>query len=143
MNREYEVEIDGEVFTVRRVKNKEDRLTDEELTKEQAELLAMAYLVAESMFEEEALHAIVDKAIERKTGARGLRAILEETMRDIMFEIPTNKAISKCIITKGTVMQTEAPKLIYDTVKETMAKVAVPVKKAKKTSKVKSVDSAS
>ena len=94
-------------------------------------------------FEEEALHAIVDKAIERKTGARGLRAIMEETMRDIMFEIPTNKAISKCIITKGTVMQTEAPKLVYDTVKETMAKVAVPVKKTKKTSKVKSVDSAS
>ncbi len=94
-------------------------------------------------FEEDALHAIVDKAIERKTGARGLRAIMEETMRDIMFEIPTNKAISRCIITKGTVMQTEAPKLIYDTVKETMAKVAVPTKKNKRTAKVKDVDSAS
>ena len=94
-------------------------------------------------FEEDALQAIVDKAIERKTGARGLRAIMEETMRDIMFEIPTNKAISRCIITKGTVMQTEKPKLVYDTVKETMAKVAAPAKKAKRTAKVKDVDSAS
>ncbi len=93
-------------------------------------------------FEDEALNAIVDKAIERKTGARGLRAILEETMRDIMFEIPTNKAIAKCIITKETVMQMAAPKLVYDTVKDTMAKVTVPVKKAKKT-KIKDVDSAS
>ena len=46
-------------------------------------------------FEEEAINAIVDKAIERKTGARGLRSILEEIMRDIMFEIPTNKEIKK------------------------------------------------
>ena len=44
-------------------------------------------------FEQEALNAVVDKAIERKTGARGLRAILEDIMRDIMFEIPSNPKI--------------------------------------------------
>ncbi|MBQ8299968.1 MAG: ATP-dependent Clp protease ATP-binding subunit ClpX [Clostridia bacterium] len=94
--------------------------------------------------EDAALDAIVDKAIERKTGARGLRAILEETMRDIMFEIPTNKAISKCIITKETVMQLEPPKLIYDNVEDTVAKVSASTKKtSKKTTKLKDVDSAS
>lgn len=44
-------------------------------------------------FEQEALNLIVDKAIERKTGARGLRSIIEEIMRDIMFEIPSNPKI--------------------------------------------------
>lgn len=65
-------------------------------------------------FEDEALEAIVDKAIERKTGARGLRSIMEETMRDIMYEIPSNPKISKCIITKSTVEQKEKPKVIID-----------------------------
>lgn len=54
-------------------------------------------------FEPEAINLIVDKAIERKTGARGLRSIIEEIMRDIMFEIPSNPNIEKCIITKETV----------------------------------------
>ena len=69
-------------------------------------------------FEPEALEAIVDKAIERKTGARGLRSIIEDIMRDIMFEIPSNHLIRKCIITKGTVINKEAPKIIIDTNKE-------------------------
>ena len=51
-------------------------------------------------FDQEALEVIVDKAIERKTGARGLRSIIEEIMRDIMYDIPSNKKIAKCIITK-------------------------------------------
>ena len=50
-------------------------------------------------FEQEALELIVDKAIERNTGARGLRSIIEDIMRDIMFEIPSNPNIEKCIIT--------------------------------------------
>ena len=69
-------------------------------------------------FEPEALEAIVDKAIERKTGARGLRSIIEEIMRDIMFEIPSNPLIRKCIITKATVVNKEAPKIIIDANKE-------------------------
>lgn len=63
-------------------------------------------------FEPEALETIVDKAIERKTGARGLRSIMEETMRDIMYEIPSNPKINKCTITKGTVEKKEQPKIV-------------------------------
>ena len=62
-------------------------------------------------FEQEALNAIVDKAIERKTGARGLRAILEDIMRDIMFEIPSTPNISKCIINKETVLNKISPEI--------------------------------
>ena len=69
-------------------------------------------------FEEGALQAIVDKAIERKTGARGLRSIIEEIMRDIMFDIPSNNKIEKCIITKETVLDHESPKLVINENKE-------------------------
>ena len=62
-------------------------------------------------FEDGALEAIVDKAIERKTGARGLRAIFEDIMRDIMFEIPSNPNIETCVITKETVESGEPPKV--------------------------------
>jgi ATP-dependent Clp protease ATP-binding subunit ClpX len=51
-------------------------------------------------FDKDALELIVDKAIERKTGARGLRSIMEEIMMDIMYHIPSNKEITKCRITK-------------------------------------------
>ncbi|MBQ3108346.1 MAG: ATP-dependent Clp protease ATP-binding subunit ClpX, partial [Clostridia bacterium] len=54
-------------------------------------------------FEEEALKAVAQKAIERKTGARGLRAILEDVMLDIMFDIPSRSDVEKCIITKDTI----------------------------------------
>ena len=72
-------------------------------------------------FEDEAINAIVDKAIERKTGARGLRAILEETMRDIMFDIPTNPEICECVITKETVVNGERPKLVLNEIVKTSA----------------------
>ena len=65
-------------------------------------------------FKEDALESIVDKAIERKTGARGLRSIMEETMRDVMYEIPSNPKIAKCIITKATVEGLEKPEVIID-----------------------------
>ncbi len=65
-------------------------------------------------FEREALNLIVDKAIERNTGARGLRSIIEDIMRDIMFEIPSNPKIEKCIVTKETVQNGSAPKLIIN-----------------------------
>ena len=69
-------------------------------------------------FKEEAIEAIVDKAIELKTGARGLRSIIEEVMTDIMFEIPSNKLIEKCIITKETVLNLEKPELILNELKK-------------------------
>ena len=68
----------------------------------------------ELIFEDDAISAIVDKAIERKTGARGLRSIIEEIMTDIMFEIPSNHKISKCIISKDTVEQHSKPEIIID-----------------------------
>lgn len=82
----------------------------------------LKYDNVELEFEPEALDAIVSKAIERKTGARGLRSIVEEIMRDIMFEIPSNPKIEKCIITKNTVENNEPPKLIINNNREVPAK---------------------
>ena len=65
-------------------------------------------------FNQDALEAIVDKAIERNTGARGLRSIIEEIMRDVMYDIPSNEKISKCIITRETVENKANPELIID-----------------------------
>lgn len=81
-------------------------------------------------FDKEALEVIVDKAIERKTGARGLRSIIEEIMRDVMYEIPNNKKIAKCIITKETVLENKEPELIIDENKK-------PVTLTKQTNKKK------
>ena len=69
-------------------------------------------------FKDNAIEAIVDKAIELKTGARGLRSIIEEVMTDIMFEIPSNKKIEKCIISKETVLKLEKPELIINELKK-------------------------
>ena len=63
-------------------------------------------------FEQDSLEAIVNKAIERKTGARGLRSIIEDIMRDIMYEIPSNPQIEKCIITKNTVEGIDKPIIV-------------------------------
>jgi len=68
----------------------------------------------ELKFTEGALKTIAAKAIEKKTGARGLRSILEEIMLDVMFEIPSNKGVTKCIINEDTVTKKEMPILIYD-----------------------------
>lgn len=80
------------------------------LVKQYQKLLEMDDVELE--FKQEALEAIVDKAIERKTGARGLRSIIEEIMRDIMFEIPSTPNISKCIINKDTVINSTEPEVI-------------------------------
>ncbi|WP_462412416.1 ATP-dependent protease ATP-binding subunit ClpX [Neobacillus sp. Marseille-QA0830] len=65
-------------------------------------------------FEEGALQEIAKKAIERKTGARGLRSIIEGIMLDVMFDLPSRDDISKCIITKETVAENGVPKLILE-----------------------------
>ncbi len=83
-------------------------------------------------FEPEALEVIVDKAIERKTGARGLRSIIEEIMRDIMYEIPSNPKIEKCIVTKETVLNGEPPKIVINNAREVAKKT--PVQKRKSSS---------
>lgn len=86
------------------------------LVKQYKKLLKMDNVELE--FEPEALELIVDKAIERKTGARGLRSIIEEIMRDIMFEIPSNPAIEKCIVTKETVLNGASPKIVINNARE-------------------------
>ena len=90
------------------------------------------YDKVELEFKQEALEAIVDKAIERKTGARGLRSILEEKMRDIMFEIPSNSKIEKCIITKETVLGKSEPELIINELRENTNKQEAPKSKRRK-----------
>lgn len=86
------------------------------LIKQYKKLLAMDDV--ELAFEDDAIEAIVDKAIERKTGARGLRSIIEEIMRDIMYDIPSNEKIEKCIVTKETVEGTAKPEVIINENKE-------------------------
>jgi ATP-dependent Clp protease ATP-binding subunit ClpX len=65
-------------------------------------------------FTDSALTAIAKKAVKRKSGARGLRAILEEIMLDVMYEIPSQKGIKECLITEDTVAKKEKPILIYE-----------------------------
>lgn len=60
-------------------------------------------------FEEEAIEAIADKAFERKTGARGLRSIMESVMMDLMYQIPSDETIGKCVITKEAVEGVSEP----------------------------------
>ena len=64
--------------------------------------------------EDEAVVAIAKKAIERKTGARGLRSIFEKAMMDIMFDIPSRDDVKKCIVTKETIENQQEPVLILD-----------------------------
>ena len=105
------------------------------LVKQYQKLLEMDNVELE--FDKEALEAIVDKAIERKTGARGLRSIIEEIMRDIMFEIPSMPNISKCIITKDTVLNKTKPEVVISEINEEQVKAKknrhVPEKKNRET----------
>ncbi len=84
-------------------------------------------------FTEDALKAIADEAIARKTGARGLRAIVE----DIMFDIPSDENISKVIITESTIKSKELPELVRLGENEVR-----PVLKSKKTKKRKGMETA-
>lgn len=63
-------------------------------------------------FEREAIKAVAKKSFERKTGARGLRAIIESVVMDAMFEVPSDEDIKECIITEKAVLGEEQPKLI-------------------------------
>ncbi|MCC8017468.1 MAG: ATP-dependent Clp protease ATP-binding subunit ClpX [Clostridiales bacterium] len=67
----------------------------------------------ELQFEEDALEAIADLSLERKTGARGLRAIMENVMMDIMYRIPSDERIRRCTITKALVEGQDPPLLEY------------------------------
>ncbi|RBP69057.1 ATP-dependent Clp protease ATP-binding subunit ClpX [Alkalibaculum bacchi] len=67
----------------------------------------------ELIFEEGALKAIAKKALKNETGARGLRGIIEEVMLDVMYDVPSQKDIIKCIISEETITKNKAPLLVY------------------------------
>jgi len=77
------------------------------ITKQYQKLFDMEDVELE--FEESAMKAIVKKAMERKTGARGLRSIMEKSMLDIMFTLPTLTNIERCVITEATINEQAPP----------------------------------
>ena len=88
-------------------------------------------------FTDDALKAIADEAIARKTGARGLRAIVEDIMIDVMFDVPSDENISKVIITEATIKSKQLPELVRLGENEVR-----PVLKSKKTKKRKGMETA-
>ncbi len=77
------------------------------LVKQYQKLLSMDDV--KLVFEDAALEEVANRAVEMNTGARGLRAILEKIMQDVMFNIPSNKNISKCTITKDVILGKKKP----------------------------------
>jgi ATP-dependent Clp protease ATP-binding subunit ClpX len=76
-------------------------------------------------FEEEAMHAISEEAMKRGTGARGLRAIMEEVLLGVMYELPSRKDVSKCMITRETVLSRTVPTLVLKAGEDTPAPTKV------------------
>jgi ATP-dependent Clp protease ATP-binding subunit ClpX len=70
----------------------------------------------ELVFAEDSLAAIADRALERETGARGLRSILEETLLDVQFELPSRRDVTKCVVTKETIERGLKPTLVTEAV---------------------------
>ncbi len=82
------------------------------LTKQYAKLLEYDGVALE--FREEALRAIAREAIKRNTGARGLRAIMEKIMLDVMYDAPSRSDIKKCVVTEDVVLKNEPPILLTE-----------------------------
>ena len=78
----------------------------------------LAYEGVELEFTPEALKAIANKAMKSKTGARGLRSMVEAAMLDIMYVIPEMDGLEKCIITEATILENEEPKFIFSNKKD-------------------------
>ncbi len=68
----------------------------------------------ELVFSDDALSAIANKALERETGARGLRSIIEEILLDVQFELPSRRDVTKCVVTKETVTRGNPPTLVTE-----------------------------
>ncbi|MEG1994041.1 MAG: ATP-dependent protease ATP-binding subunit ClpX [Oscillospiraceae bacterium] len=88
----------------------------------------------ELIFEDEALVEIAKKAIERKTGARGLRSIMEELLNPVMFEVPSNSIVNKVVVTKGYVLGEDKCEFGYDPNKKAV-KMFIPSPKQQKQNK--------
>ncbi len=82
------------------------------LTKQYGKLFDMEGVELE--FREDALSAVARKAMERKTGARGLRSILEQVLLDTMYEIPSMESVHKVVVDEGVILGESSPILIYD-----------------------------
>ena len=82
------------------------------LIKQYKKLLAIDDVELE--IENEAIRAIARRALEKKTGARGLRSIMEGLMQDVMYEVPSRKDVKKCIITRATVEEGRQPVLVLN-----------------------------
>jgi ATP-dependent Clp protease ATP-binding subunit ClpX len=93
------------------------------LVKQYQKLLEMDDVLLE--FDKEALEAIADKALARNIGARGLRAIIEDSMLDIMYEIPSRKDVEKCIIHTDCIMENKEPELIINEDRKPLKKASV------------------
>ncbi len=68
----------------------------------------------ELVFADDSLGAIADKALERETGARGLRSILEETLLNVQFELPSRRDVTKCVVTRETIEGGRTPTLVTE-----------------------------
>jgi len=66
-------------------------------------------------FTDGAIRCVAKQSLERKSGARGLRSILENTMLEVMYDIPSQRGIKECVISEEVVLNKEKPILIYDT----------------------------
>jgi ATP-dependent Clp protease ATP-binding subunit ClpX len=66
----------------------------------------------ELVFADEALASVADKALERETGARGLRSIIEEVLLEVQFELPSRRDVRKCVVTRETIEKSVSPTLV-------------------------------
>ena len=66
------------------------------------------------VFADDSLQAIADKALERETGARGLRSIMEAALLDVMFELPSRDDVLKCVVTRETIEKSLPPTLVTE-----------------------------
>ena len=87
------------------------------LTKQYESFLAMDHV--ELDFDDDALKAIAHEALARKAGARGLRAIIEGIMKNVMYEVPSRDDVEKCIVTKDVVTAHKEPELVLKKVDAT------------------------
>jgi ATP-dependent Clp protease ATP-binding subunit ClpX len=68
---------------------------------------------SELEFTDEALHEIARKALARNTGARALRGVIEDVMLDIMYEIPSKREVSECVVNEEAIHKKEKPLIVY------------------------------
>jgi ATP-dependent Clp protease ATP-binding subunit ClpX len=78
----------------------------------------------ELVFADDSLGAIADRALERETGARGLRSILEETLLDVQFELPSRRDVRKCVVTRETIEQKRKPTLVTEATPDVAGDIA-------------------